>query len=90
LYEYSPYHNVEKGAEYPAVLMLSASNDDRVHPMHARKMTAALQWATSSSSPILFRLQKEAGHGGANRIESRVAEESDVYAFLYDELGLEW
>jgi len=90
LYEYSPYHNVEKGAEYPAVLMLSASNDDRVHPMHARKMTAALQWATSSSSPILFRLQKEAGHGGANRIESRVAEEIDVYVFLYDELGLEW
>lgn len=90
LYEYSPYHNVEKGTEYPAVLMLSASNDDRVHPMHARKMTAALQWATSSSQPILFRLQKEAGHGGANRIESRVAEQTDVYAFLFDELGLEW
>jgi len=90
LYEYSPYHNVEKGAEYPAVLMLSAANDDRVHPMHARKMTASLQWATSSSDPVLFRLEEEAGHGGANRVRSRVAKETDVYSFLFDELGVEW
>ena len=88
LYEYSPYHHVEKGTEYPAFMMLSSAKDDRVHPMHARKFTAALQWATTGDDPILFRLERKAGHGGADMIKRRVSEATDKFTFLMDEFGV--
>ena len=88
LYDYSPYHHVEEGTEYPAFLTLSSASDDRVHPMHARKFTAALQWATDSIDPVLFRLEREAGHGGADMVKKRVAKDTDTLAFLMNELGL--
>jgi len=87
LYEYSPYHNVEQGVAYPAFLTLSSARDDRVHPMHARKFAAALQWATSSDHPVLFRVEREAGHSGAARVRNRVEKETDRFAFLMYELG---
>ena len=89
LYDYSPYHHVEEGTDYPAFMMLSSAKDDRVHPMHARKFTAALQWATGSGDPVLFRLEKKAGHGGADLIRSQVKESADKFAFLMNEFGVE-
>ncbi len=47
LLSYSPYHRVEPGAAYPAVLFTVFDNDTRVDPLHARKLCAALQWATT-------------------------------------------
>jgi prolyl oligopeptidase len=63
LREYSPYHRVRQGAAYPAVLLATAESDTRVDPMHARKMAARLQAATSTEHPILLRLESRAGHG---------------------------
>src|SRR5258705_6639294 len=52
LYNYSPYHRVKAGAEYPAVMFMTADTDTRVDPMHAKKMTALLQMqATNGQSP---------------------------------------
>ena len=48
LYAYSPYHHVKDGTAYPAVLIEAAESDGRVDPLHARKMAARLQAATSS------------------------------------------
>jgi prolyl oligopeptidase len=87
LYAYSPYHHVKAGTAYPAVLMASADSDDRVDPLHARKMTAALQ-AASSGGPVLLRVEANAGHGGADLVSSGVAKAVDVYAFLFDQLGM--
>lgn len=47
IYKYSPYHNVEKETTYPAVLFTASINDARTHPLHAYKMTAAMQHARS-------------------------------------------
>ncbi|HVW32482.1 MAG TPA: prolyl oligopeptidase family serine peptidase, partial [Acidimicrobiia bacterium] len=47
LLSYSPYHRVVEGTAYPAVLFTVFDNDTRVDPLHARKLCAALQWATS-------------------------------------------
>ncbi len=80
LYAYSPYHHVTRGTRYPAVLLLSADSDDRVDPMHARKFAAALQ-AASNGGPVLLRIQKNAGHGGADKIQSLVEERADAMAF---------
>ncbi|MHB8504767.1 MAG: prolyl oligopeptidase family serine peptidase, partial [Acidimicrobiales bacterium] len=66
LLSYSPYHHVAEGTAYPAVLFTVFDNDTRVDPMHARKVAAALQWATAGSPdrrPILFRREAEVGHG---------------------------
>ncbi len=80
LLAYSPYHHVRKGARYPATLILSADSDDRVDPMHARKFAAELQWATTGG-PVLFRMEKNAGHGGGDRVRAAVEEYADEWAF---------
>jgi prolyl oligopeptidase len=87
LHAYSPYHHVRRAA-YPAVLMSSADTDDRVDPMHARKMTAALQAATTGGRQVLLRIERNAGHGGADMVKQAVELSADRYAFLMREVGL--
>ena len=87
LFAYSPYHNVKPGTAYPSLLMLSADADDRVHPLHAWKTTAALQAAQKGSHPILMRVEKHAGHGGADTVKSRVERNVDILAFAFAEIG---
>ncbi len=83
---YSPYHRVQTGVSYPAVLFASSDSDDRVDPLHARKMAAALQAA--GPQPVLLRIEANAGHGGADLVSSAVAESVDQYAFLFSRLGM--
>jgi prolyl oligopeptidase len=88
LYAYSPYHRVQDGTAYPAVLMTTGANDPRVDPMQSRKMTARLQAATSSGHPVLLRTSATTGHGLATPLADEIEEESDVLAFLFHELGV--
>lgn len=88
LLSYSPYHHVKPGVEYPATLFLSADNDDRVDPLHARKMAAALQTYTKGTAPILLRIEAQAGHGGADLVKEQVAENVDMYSFLMARFGM--
>jgi prolyl oligopeptidase len=78
---YSPYHAVKPGVAYPATLLLSADSDDRVDPMHARKFAAALQ-AASTGGPVLLRIERNAGHGGADLMKATVESRADEYAFV--------
>jgi prolyl oligopeptidase len=87
LHAYSPYHHVVKGTEYPAVLFTVFESDSRVDPLHARKFCAALQWATSSGRPILFRAEREVGHG-ARSVARTIDLQADVLAFIADQLDL--
>jgi prolyl oligopeptidase len=87
LHAYSPYHRVRPGTVYPTVLFLSADTDDRVDPLHARKMAAALQAATKGG-PVLLRIERNAGHGGADKLSQEIDEDADVFAFLMDAVGL--
>ena len=88
LYAYSPYHSVRDNTAYPAVLFITGDNDGRVDPMHSRKMTARLQAATSSKLPVLLRTSSDTGHGAGSSIGARVAQESEVFAFLFDQLKM--
>jgi prolyl oligopeptidase len=88
---YSPYHRVEPGTAYPAVLFTVFDGDTRVDPLHARKMCAALQWATASKlsdRPVLIRREPRVGHG-ARSVSRTVALAADTLAFLGGQLGLE-
>jgi prolyl oligopeptidase len=88
LHAYSPYHRVKEGTPYPAVLLTAGEADSRVDPMHARKMAARLQAATSSGRPILLRLETRAGHGQGKPVSKLVAEWTDVWSFLLAEMGM--
>jgi prolyl oligopeptidase len=88
LHAYSPYHHVEKGADYPAMLMLSADSDDRVDPMHARKFTAQVQYSSGSAEPVIMRIEQNAGHGGGDMVKKYVEKYADQYAFLMKQLGV--
>ena len=85
---YSPYHHVKQGTAYPATLFASADSDDRVDPLHARKMAAAVQHANTSPHPILLRIEKNAGHGGGDMVKKSITSNVDTYSFLMCELGV--
>jgi prolyl oligopeptidase len=85
---YSPYHRVVNGVKYPAVLFLAGDNDGRVDPANSRKMTARLQAATGSGKPVLLRTSATAGHGIGTSLSENIEEDADVFAFLFDQLGL--
>jgi len=84
LYDYSPYHRVKQGTQYPAVFFTAGENDGRVLAYHSRKMAALLQ-SSSSGKPILLRTST-AGHGFGTPLEEQVAENADVFAFLTSQI----
>src|SRR5580693_5512133 len=92
LYAYSPYHHVKSGVEYPAVLFMTADSDSRVDPMHARKMTALMQASAANGGsrvrPILLRVENSAGHGEGTPVSKQIEEGTDVWGFLFWQLGV--
>jgi prolyl oligopeptidase len=90
LYAYSPYHHVKSGTRYPSVLFLTGANDPRVDPMQSRKMTARLQEVVSADVPILLRTSSNSGHGSGTGLTERIEQTVDVFAFLFNQLGIEY
>jgi prolyl oligopeptidase len=89
LYAYSPYRRaVDAGPlRYPAVLFDSADHDDRVDPLHARKLAALVQnLQTSPDAPVLLRIERNAGHGGADMVKQQVERVADQLSFLESQL----
>ena len=87
LHAYSPYHRVTDGTRYPPVLLTTGANDLRVDPMHSRKMAARLQ-AANPEGLTLLRTSATSGHGLDTGLSESVVEETDVYAFLFWQLGV--
>nr|WP_236540735.1 prolyl oligopeptidase family serine peptidase [Spiractinospora alimapuensis] len=91
LHAYSPYHRVTEGVRYPATLFTVFDNDSRVDPLHARKMCAAMQHATSapvSQRPVLLRREAEVGHS-VRSVGRTAALQADSLAFLAHHTGLD-
>lgn len=91
LRKYSPYHNIKAGTKYPAVFLTAGENDTRVHPLHARKMAAALQAATASDQsekPVLLWVDRESGHGQGKPLNLRIRDAADTRIFLMWQLGM--
>jgi prolyl oligopeptidase len=92
LYAYSPYHHVKAGVEYPAVLFMTSDSDTRVDPMHAKKMAALMQAEAkngrSRMRPILLRIESKAGHGAGKPVAKQIEEFTDVYSFLFWQVGV--
>jgi len=90
LYAYSPYHHVKPGTLYPATLIMTADSDTRVDPMHAKKMAAKLQAEAKNGPdrPILLRIEPKAGHGAGKPISKLVEEGTDIWSFLFWQMGI--
>jgi prolyl oligopeptidase len=92
LYAYSPYHHVKPGQEYPAILFMTGDTDTRVDPMHAKKMAALMQAeaknGVSKERPILLRIETKAGHGQGKPVAKQIEERTDMYSFLFWQLGI--
>ncbi|TFV64930.1 UNVERIFIED_ORG: S9 family peptidase [Bacillus sp. AZ43] len=84
---YSPYHAVREGTAYPATLFTTFESDTRVHPLHGRKLAAALQHATAADAPIVLRRETSVGHG-ARAVSRTVGLSADQLAFLARYTGL--
>ncbi len=91
LYAYSPYHHVKGGIRYPAILFTAGENDTRVHPLHARKMTAKLQREAGNdldADPILLWVERSAGHGAGKPLRLRIRDAADIWSFFMWQTGL--
>jgi len=87
LYKYSPLHNVRK-EKYPATLILTGDHDDRVVPAHSFKFAATLQEFNQSKNPIIIRIDTNAGHGAGKPTSKQIAEFSDMWSFVFYQLGM--
>jgi prolyl oligopeptidase len=85
---YSPYHRVQDGVAYPAVMFVSGDADTRCNPMHTRKMAARLQAASSSGLPILLDYQSIWGHTAVQPLNRRINALTDRLAFIFHEMGV--
>lgn len=90
LYSYSPLHNIKNdGTIYPAILITTADHDDRVVPAHSFKYAAQLQASDTGDAPKLIRIDSKAGHGGGKPISKVIDEYTDIYSFIFNNMGLE-
>ena len=99
LLAYSPLHNVDPDVAYPAVLVTTADHDDRVVPAHSFKFTAAMQEAQrqrmsggrepAGEHPVFTRIQARGGHGAGTPMSMVIAQQTDVWSFIMDQLGME-
>ncbi|WP_317156528.1 prolyl oligopeptidase family serine peptidase [[Mycobacterium] appelbergii] len=82
--KYSPYQNISDSKRYPPILITTSTRDDRVHPGHARKMTAALE---AAGHRVLYYENIEGGHGGAADNKQAAFKAALTYEFLWQMLG---
>jgi prolyl oligopeptidase len=90
LLKYSPLHNLKSGVHYPATLVTTADHDDRVVPAHSFKFAATLQEKQVGENPVLIRIETEAGHGAGKPTSKQIDEWSDIWAFTFKNLGLNY
>ncbi|MBW4629752.1 MAG: prolyl oligopeptidase family serine peptidase [Brasilonema octagenarum HA4186-MV1] len=88
LFNYSPYHNIQSGKVYPAILATTGDTDDRVVPSHTFKYVAALQAAEIGDKPHLARIEARAGHGAGKPTDKIIEETTDMWAFAAHWTGL--
>jgi prolyl oligopeptidase len=80
----SPYHNISADRKYPPVLIMTSTRDDRVHPGHARKMSAALE---DAGHQVWFYENIEGGHGGVADNAQAAFSNGLMFEFLLQTVG---
>jgi prolyl oligopeptidase len=84
---YSPVHNVKSGTNYPATLVTTGDHDDRVVPAHSFKFAAELQEKQAGKSPVLIRIETNAGHGAGTPVAKTIEQYADIFGFTLFNMG---
>lgn len=88
LHAYSPYHRVEDGTRFPAILITTADHDTRVHWAHSTKFAARLQEASGEADPhIYFHMVEQQGHGAGTRRSDTVDRYVRTFSFIEHFIG---
>jgi prolyl oligopeptidase len=82
---YSPYQNVKPGVKYPPVFFVTATSDDRVSPVHARKMAAKME---EQGHEVLFYENTDGGHAAAADHKQSAEMWGLSFVYLAQKLGL--
>jgi prolyl oligopeptidase len=91
---YSPVHNVKANVAYPATMVTTGDHDDRVVPAHSFKFAAALQAKQQASlevknvSPMLIRIETNAGHGAGTPASKTIEQYADIFGFTLYNMGI--
>lgn len=88
LKKYSPIHNINDSAKYPAVLVTTADHDDRVVPAHSFKYISTLQEKYKGPNPVMIRIETSAGHGAGKPTAKIIEETADIYSFTWWNMGI--
>ena len=88
LRKYSPVHALKPGVKYPATMVTTADHDDRVVPAHSFKFAATLQEHHIGDTPVLIRIETDAGHGAGTPISKTIEQVADRYAFAWYNMGI--
>ncbi|MFF0273894.1 prolyl oligopeptidase family protein [Streptomyces sp. NPDC004330] len=84
LLELSPYQRIAADRDYPPVLLMTSTRDDRVHPGHARKTAARLR---ELGHRVLFHENTGGGHAGAGDNEQAAHNSALVHTYLWQRLA---
>ncbi len=90
LVKYSPLHNLKEMVSYPATLAFTADHDDRVVPAHTFKFMATLQASQEGTNPVLVRIETKAGHGAGKPVSKQIDETTDLWSFIFFNLGMKY
>ncbi|BCW83047.1 putative peptidase [Arthrobacter sp. NicSoilE8] len=82
---FSPYHLLRDGVEYPETFIWTATSDDRVGPVQARKMAARMQ--AMGIPNVWFHEALEGGHAGASDNRQAAALQARSNHFLWRALA---
>jgi prolyl oligopeptidase len=82
--KYSPYQNVKRGQRYPPVFFVTATSDDRVTPVHARKMAARME---EQGHEVLFYENTDGGHAAAANHKQAAEMWALSFVYLAQKLG---
>ena len=83
--KYSPYQNVARGVKYPPIFFVTATSDDRVTPVHARKMAAKME---EQGHQVLFYENTDGGHAAAANHAQQAEMNALTFVYLAQKLGL--
>lgn len=89
LLNYSPVHNVKQGVSYPATLVTTGDHDDRVVPAHSFKFAAELQAKHQGATPVMIRIETNAGHGAGTPVSKIIDQYADIFGFTLYNMGIQ-
>lgn len=88
IFQYSPYHNIRVGADYPTTMVTAGENDTRVDPLHAKKFVATIQNNIGQENPFMLYINFDSGHGSGKSTQQQIDDLEFRMRFVMGTLGM--